>query len=268
MNDLPKVTIITVVYNSGFEIGETINSVLNQDYNNIEYIIIDGGSTDETLSIVNGFEGIDKVVSEHDDGIYHAMNKGINLAEGEWIGFLNAGDTYCHVSVVSMIMNQECSDADLIYGDRYLVDSENKRIIQKALPLEKMYYRMPFGHQAMFTKSKIMKRGFNLCYEFVADYEFVIHCYQQGYKFKNVNMPVCDFKLGGLSQINYKFVALEALYMLYKITNNMETAMNSKFYDVLANDFEKTGLNNKLINIRSKIMKIIRKYRIISKGGS
>ena len=92
----PLVSIITVVYNAEEFLEETILSVLNQDYKNIEYIIIDGGSTDLTLDIIKKYhEKIDIFVSEDDKGIFDAMNKGIGLANGEWLNFLNAGDVLC-----------------------------------------------------------------------------------------------------------------------------------------------------------------------------
>jgi glycosyltransferase involved in cell wall biosynthesis len=99
-----KVSIITVCFNSAVTIRDTIESVLSQDYKNIEYIIIDGGSVDGTMEIVRTYgDKLSKVISEPDQGIYDAMNKGINLASGEVIGFLNADDVYSHEKVLNRI---------------------------------------------------------------------------------------------------------------------------------------------------------------------
>ena len=116
-----KISVITVCYNAEKEIERTINSVLNQTYNNIEYIIVDGKSTDLTINIVNKYSTrISKVISETDRGIYDAMNKGIRDANGEWVIMMNAGDIFSSDNVIESIFSQDIpSNIEFIYSDMY-----------------------------------------------------------------------------------------------------------------------------------------------------
>lgn len=120
-----KVTILTVVYNGGKTIKECINSVLRQDFCNIEFIIVDGCSTDGTLEIVKSYgDKINKLISEPDKGIYDAMNKGIAMASGDIIGILNADDSYAYGSVISDVVAKfETENSDGVYGDLVYVDN-------------------------------------------------------------------------------------------------------------------------------------------------
>jgi len=122
-----KVSVITVAFNSAEYIEHCIKSVINQSYEDIEYIIIDGGSTDGTVDIIKKFESkISKWVSEPDNGIYDAMNKGISLATGDIIGFLNSDDVYYDSSVVEHIVRlMECHSADACYSDLVYVDKHD-----------------------------------------------------------------------------------------------------------------------------------------------
>lgn len=120
-----KVSIITIAYNSEETIEDTIKSVVEQSYTNIEYIIIDGGSKDGTLGIVDRYkDGISKIVSEPDKGIYDAMNKGVNSATGDLVGILNSDDLYAHPDVVSKVVTS-IGDKDGLYADLVYVDREN-----------------------------------------------------------------------------------------------------------------------------------------------
>lgn len=128
-----KVSIITVCFNSAATIESTIQSVINQNYPDIEYIIVDGSSTDNTIDILNRYnEQISKWISEPDNGIYHAMNKGINLSTGEIIGFLNADDVYIDETVITKIAStMHKGNYEAVYGDLIYVDSHStNRIIR------------------------------------------------------------------------------------------------------------------------------------------
>ena len=112
------ISIVTVTYNSVHNIEETILSVINQTYQNIEYIIIDGGSVDGTMNIVKKYKNsIDYIVSEKDNGIYDAMNKGIQIASGKWINFLNSGDTFYNKKVIENISFKNYENHVIIYGN-------------------------------------------------------------------------------------------------------------------------------------------------------
>jgi len=124
-----KVSIITVTFNSAATLEETILSVIQQDHNNIEYIIVDGGSTDNTLSIIEKYKNkIAKVISEKDDGLYFAINKGIALSTGELIGILHSDDFYPDTNIISGIVNSiAASGAESCYGDLQYVDRSNEK---------------------------------------------------------------------------------------------------------------------------------------------
>lgn len=123
-----KITIITVCYNALSDLEMTINSVINQTYKDIEYIIIDGGSTDGSLDIIYKYKRyISKWISEPDNGIYDAMNKGIGLATGKWINFMNAGDTFVNSKVLESIFNIDYPDeVRFLYSDNYYKDKKGK----------------------------------------------------------------------------------------------------------------------------------------------
>ena len=127
----PLISVVTVSYNAVSVIEQTIFSVINQTYPNVEYIIIDGGSTDGTVDIIKKYA--DKItywVSEPDKGIYDAMNKGIELATGEWINFMNAGDSFYSFSILELIFGQTIFSNDIIYGDTLFLAprSEERRV--------------------------------------------------------------------------------------------------------------------------------------------
>lgn len=121
-----KISIITAAYNSGKTIYDTLNSIDKQDYDEIEHIIIDGKSSDNTLQIVSKFPRVSKVVSEKDNGLYHAMNKGLRLATGDVIGILNSDDIYPGTSVLTKVMSVfKETNSDCLYGDLQYVDAND-----------------------------------------------------------------------------------------------------------------------------------------------
>jgi glycosyltransferase involved in cell wall biosynthesis len=133
------ISIITVVFNGEQFLEETIRSVINQNYDNVEYIIIDGGSTDGTLNIIKKYE--DKIsywVSEKDGGIYDAMNKALDVASGVWINFMNAGDSFCNAIVLEKLFAKEIEiDNKFVYGD-VLIDYGDFEVIRKAGSLNRL----------------------------------------------------------------------------------------------------------------------------------
>ncbi|MGE3613867.1 MAG: glycosyltransferase family 2 protein [Sulfurimonas sp.] len=153
-----KVSIITVVYNAKDMIISTIESVVNQTYNNIEFIIIDGASTDGTIDLIKQYsDKISFFISENDAGIYDAMNKGIKNATGEWITFLNAGDVYINDQVISNIFdNQIYNDEDLIYGAIALDCPSGMIVYPKEFTLLNLLFwgTGTLCHQSMFVRQK------------------------------------------------------------------------------------------------------------------
>jgi glycosyltransferase involved in cell wall biosynthesis len=190
---LPIVTVITVVYNGEASIGDTINSVINQDYKNLEYIIVDGGSTDKTIEIIKSFEDkIDLWISERDRGIYDAMNKGITSANGNWINFMNSGDRLAKSNTLSQIFTQH-HEADLLYGDA-LIEYEAFSVPFPVHPLNTIWKNSPFCHQACFVKAAVMKDyKFDLQYKIGADHDLFYRAYKANLVFTYIPVLVCLF---------------------------------------------------------------------------
>lgn len=199
-----SLTIITVCYNAELSLENTILSVINQSYESIQYIVIDGGSTDRSSEIIEKYHSdIDILVTEPDKGIYDAMNKGVHLAEGEWIYFLNAGDTI-HDATTFEHLFSEPTDADLIYGKHKAVYSYFERVHEPAA-LENIKYGMIFSHQGMIVKTQLLKANpFNISYRYSADYNFIYHLYQQGAKFVKTDLIFSCLEAGGVSEVNIK----------------------------------------------------------------
>jgi glycosyltransferase involved in cell wall biosynthesis len=204
-----KVSIITVAFNSATTIRDTIESVLSQDYPQIEYIVVDGGSTDGTQDIVREYGvRVSRLISEPDRGIYDAMNKGIGLATGEVIGFLNSDDMYMDSGAVSELMtamnkkNVDCVFADLIY-----VAPDNPNQILRYYSSKKFHPRLfPYGwmpaHPTFFAKKSVYEKvgPFSLDYKIAADFELLVRMLGvYGASYAYVSKPLVRMRAGGVS---------------------------------------------------------------------
>jgi glycosyltransferase len=178
-----KVSIITVTYNSEAFLEQTILSVLEQSYKDIEYIIVDGGSTDKTISIINKYkEKLSHFISEKDEGIYHALNKGIGLANGDIIGFLHSDDFYVDNLVIEKVVKGfKKNNTDGLYANLYFIDKNDTNKITRKWhsgdysPNAFMYGWMP-PHPTLFLKKDVYKKFgvFNLDFKTSADYELML----------------------------------------------------------------------------------------------
>ncbi len=223
-------TIITVCYNSEEFIKQTIESVLYQTYKNFEYIIVDGGSSDETLNIIKSYEpkfdGRLRWISEPDGGIYDAMNKGILLAKGKWIGIINSDDWY-EQEAISMIANLFSSNNDiqLIHGKIRIIDFNNnfKKIVGGLEDVKRLSYKdfMPICHPSSFVRIDVYnKLGlFNQQYKIAADYDFVMRCVEDKINIRYIDEIICNFRDGGISNTNWKKSLKESL-IIKKIYDN------------------------------------------------
>lgn len=197
------ITVITVVFNGDKYLEETIQSVINQHYDNIEYIIIDGGSTDGTLDIIKKYaHAIDYWVSERDKGIYHAMNKGIDLASGEWINFMNAGDRFYDSNALTTIFSHsDLENISIIYGN-HEVRYPHKKRIAKVGDMKKIWQGSQFSHQSTFISAPLHKtHKFNITNRIGADFEFFYNTSKQDVNYFPVNVIVSSISSGGLSDI-------------------------------------------------------------------
>jgi glycosyltransferase involved in cell wall biosynthesis len=203
-NSNPKVTIVTVCYNAERDIESTLLSVLGQTYSNIEYIVVDGGSTDGTCDIIRRYsDRIDIFVSEPDHGVYDAMNKAAAKAGGEWLLFMNAGDVFFSMDTVSDTFDREISDeTGFLFGDAIFVECD-KRTLVKYGDL-RVHSVMPACHQSIFCRTCILRDNpFNLKYKYAADYDFFYRLKCAGVKSQYLDMVISLYENSrGLSKEN------------------------------------------------------------------
>lgn len=202
MNEVKTlVSVVTVVYNDVFNIERTILSVINQTYKNIEYIIIDGGSTDGTVDIIKKYS--DRVaywVSEPDKGILFAMNKGIDRATGEWINFMNSGDYFFNDTVFEKVFSSTHPTADFLYGSFITKFGGLKvRVVPSDNVNSMAWQGMPLCHNTLFAKTTLMKKfPFDTKFKVSSDGDFVIRCAAAGRVFERVDQII--FRVGEQGQ--------------------------------------------------------------------
>lgn len=182
---MTKLSVVTVSFNAQKVIADTLRSVTTQDYPNLEYIVIDGGSTDGTQAVIGAYTArIAHFVSEPDGGIYFGMNKGIDAATGDYLLFLNAGDVFVDERVLSDVAAfiEEHPEADAVYGDSKQV-LEYGRYRIKPAP-ERLNRSMSVSHQAIFVRTELLRaHPFDVRYRYAADYEQISALYMEGKKF-------------------------------------------------------------------------------------
>lgn len=203
-----KLTVVTVCFNSAATIEDTVRSVLSQDYKNLEYIIIDGASRDNTLEVIAPYrDKISKIISEPDKGLYDALNKGISLSTGEIIGFLHADDFFADCQVLSRIASAFSANTDGVYGDlEYVNATDTTKVIRKwksgsYRPGDFLRGWMP-PHPALYLRRHVYEKygGFDLSLRSSADYELMlrfIHRYQISLKY--VPSVFVRMRVGGMS---------------------------------------------------------------------
>ena len=209
-----KVSIITITYNSEATLRDTIESVVNQTYPNIEYIIVDGLSKDNTLAIVDEYKDkIAKVVSEKDHGLYDALNKGIGIATGDVIGLIHSDDFYTNPHVIEQVVNRISEQkADALYADLYYVDKDDtNRIFRKWKSGNYKHGMFLNGwmppHPTFFVKRECYEKfgRFNLLFKSAADYELMLRFIHK-YQIKLAYLPefIIKMRVGGKSNVTLK----------------------------------------------------------------
>ena len=202
------VSIITVVFNDEKNILKTVKSVCDQTFRDLEYILIDGGSTDATVDIFKKAVTIPSViVSENDDGIYDAMNKGIKIAKGKWIYLLNSGDTLADNSVLSEFSDffYRCKDTVLYGNANKITDSASIKISYEKLNLNGGLYQMPICHQAMFVCKTIhdVVGYYDTQWLISADFDFLLRVVKAGaFTFKFQDRQIVNFDFEGTSSMS------------------------------------------------------------------
>ena len=198
--DQPKISIITVVLNAAGELERTVHSVLGQEYPHLEFIVIDGGSTDGTLEVIKTLgKKIDHWTSGPDRGIYDAMNKGLAIATGEWINFMNAGDVFTGKDAVSKAMSGDLEGFGVVYGDS-IADYPHAQVLRRAGMAEDMIRGMVFCHQAAFVRRELATvKGFDLSFPVGADFDMMIRLFSSGVRFLHLPFPVAVIDVSGVS---------------------------------------------------------------------
>lgn len=221
-----KISVITVTYNAAATIEETILSVLNQTYHNVEYIIIDGGSTDGTVDIIKKYaDRLAYWVSEPDKGIYDAMNKGIAIATGDYINFMNAGDAFYKYNTLDSIFTCYKNNSDIIYGDSIIRFNNGDLVFSRSSGNIHLLSKGPiYRHGASFVKLDVHKQNLfdttkTNVYGYALDYLQIYALFSQHYTFEKVENIVMIYDKEGVSDNQYK-----SLEYNYKITHQ-----NGKF---------------------------------------
>lgn len=218
--DCPLVSVVTVVYNGVRTLERTIRSIVEQDYHPIEYIIIDGGSTDGSLDIVARFrDHIAVCISEPDRGIYDAMNKGIAVASGEIVGLLNSDDCYVAGAISSIVALARANPgADILYGNAMLrTHGRPDVLIRPPMPLRASdFWHNPVSHSAMFvTRGWYEKHGlYRTRLKVLADYELLTRSYDNGAQFAFIDALLAVVEAGGFSYKQRLTTAAEYRYVM------------------------------------------------------
>ena len=211
MPENPLISIITVVYNGAEHLEETIQSVLEQTYPHVEYIVVDGGSTDGSVEIIRSYDAaIDWWVSEPDKGIYQAMNKGLARASGDLINFLNADDYLLPESLKHVATACQEEQADVYYGNQlFLWEVNGERLHKRCIPnLQLMEKKMGLFHQACFVRRAVFEElgAFDESFSIAGDYEFMLRAFLAKSRFAHVNAYLSAFRLGGKSASYKRYI--------------------------------------------------------------
>lgn len=238
----PKLSVITIVYNNAKDIERTMLSVLNQSYKNIEYIIIDGASTDGTLDIIKKHENrLAKLISEKDKGIYDAMNKGLAQATGDYVLFMNSGDEIYESTTVENIF-ATAPNADIYYGETEMYDENwnslgpRRHRAPEIFTWRSFKYGMNISHQAIYIKRSLTE-PYNLKYKYSADIDWVIKIAKKASSIVNTRLYVAKYLVGGMSKqkhresLKERFKIFSHYYgFVTNVINHVIIAFNLVFY--------------------------------------
>ncbi len=239
----PKFSVITVCYNAQATLEDTIQSVIAQTYHHVEYIIVDGASKDRTLSIINRYrDRITTVVSEPDKGLYDAMNKGLRLATGDYVCFLNAGDSFHEDDTLQQMVHtlRELTELpDVLYGETALVDAEGHFVRMRRLqaPEHLTWHSFRHGmlvcHQAFFAK-RTLAEPYDLSYRFSADFDWCIRIMKKSKVLHNTHLTLIDYLEEGMTTRNHKASLHERFRIMTKHYGWLSTVVHHAWFVVRA----------------------------------
>ena len=223
-----KISIITVVLNDATNLARTVDSISRLTYENIEYILVDGGSTDDTLKVIdNSRHLIDRCISEEDRGLYDAMNKGIDLASGEWVIFMNAGDVFSTGDVLNEIFkNMNYDDVDIIYGDTVVSYSGFEKY-KPSGDVKDIRKGMQFSHQSVFIKLDYHKKNkYKINNRICADFEFFYDASKRNRSFLKVHKTISSVLTGGVSDRNRE----QVFFSWWKVVGFGSIKLNALYF--------------------------------------
>ncbi len=261
-----KLSIITICYNEP-DVEKTCESIVNQTWQDFEWIVVDGGSNKETLDVFEKYKSKMTVfISEPDEGIYNAMNKGIKLATGEYLNFLNAGDCYTNSEVLANVVDK--LNCDIVSGDLKFINPDGTSTLWKAE--DKVDNRLlitgTLPHPSSFIKNELFKKygGYNESNKIVSDWEKWIEFFKvQNCSYKHIDLLCCDFNMDGISSRNIELCNKERELVInrYFTSKEIDKALNNIKYSLFERIFSiKNGYLNryKIITVLGLQIKIKR----------
>jgi glycosyltransferase involved in cell wall biosynthesis len=227
----PTLSVITIVYNNARDIERTMLSVINQTYPNIEYIVIDGKSTDGTLQIIEKYQSrIAKLISEKDEGIYDAMNKGLAIATGDYVIFMNSGDEFFEPTTVHEVF-ATFPDADIYYGETEMINDGGQSLGQRRHKAPEQFswrdfkYGMSISHQAIYIRRSLTE-PYDRQYQLSADIDWIISAAKKAKKIVNVNRDVAKYLVGGMSKTRHRQSLQERFNIMRQYYGLIPTVLN------------------------------------------
>jgi len=227
----PTLSVITIVYNNVRDIERTILSVLNQTYPHIEYIVVDGKSTDGTLQIIEKHRSrIAKLISEKDEGIYDAMNKGLAAAAGDYVIFMNSGDEFYSPETVAQVF-AAAPDADIYYGETEMVNDERESLGQRRHKAPEKFtwrgfkYGMSISHQAIYIRRSLTE-PYDRRYQLSSDIDWIIRAAKKAKSIVNVHQYVARYLVGGMSKTKHRQSLKERFDIMRRYYGLIPTIVN------------------------------------------
>lgn len=227
----PILSVVTIVYNNVSDIERTMLSVLGQTYPHIEYIVIDGLSDDGTLDVIQKYRSrIAKLISEKDEGIYDAMNKGIAAATGDYLIFMNSGDEFYAADTVASVF-ASTPDADIYYGETEMINDKGESLGRRRHKAPKKFtwkgfkYGMSISHQAIYVKRSLVE-PYDPRYQLSADIDWIIRAAKKAKKIVNVNQYVARYLVGGMSKKKHRQSLKERFQIMKKHYGLLPTVIN------------------------------------------
>jgi len=238
----PTLSVITVVYNNVRDIERTIHSVIDQTYTNIEYIVVDGKSTDGTLQIIEKYKDhIARLLSEKDEGIYDAMNKGLQLATGDYVIFMNSGDEFYEPTTVEKVFDT-ATDADIYYGETEMINDARESLGRRRHKIPEKFtwrsfkYGMSVSHQAIYIRRSLTGL-YDRRYQLSADIDWILRAAKKAKKIIKVDGYVAKYLVGGMSKARHRqslkerFDIMKRYYgLIHTVFNHFIIAANLGWY--------------------------------------